>query len=144
MHSGSAKFDLSMDVSEADDGLCVILEYSTDLFERDTIQRMLGHYRVLLQSITAAPDTRLGDLALLAKAERKQVLFDWNQTATDYPREKCVHELFEKQAQQTPERIAAVFGNRKISYRELNSRANQLAHRLRKLKVGPDILVGVC
>src|SRR5437016_4705349 len=98
----------------------------------------------LLQGIVADPDESLSRLPLLTTAEREQLLVGWNDTYAEYPRDRCVHELFEEQVGRTPDATAVVFENQELSYRELNSRSNQLAHHLLKLGVGPDSLVGIC
>ncbi|MDH3438906.1 MAG: amino acid adenylation domain-containing protein, partial [Betaproteobacteria bacterium] len=117
--------------------------YSTDLFDAATIRRMLVHYERLLEGVVADPECRLSHLPLLSDAERNQLLVEWNDTANAFPR-KCVHELFEEQVACTPEATAVEYEGRKLSYRELNTRANQLAHHLIALGVGPEVLVGVC
>jgi len=141
--SGIAKFDLALFVIEAAEGLRAVVEYSTDLFEAETITRMLGHFEQLLTGIVADPDQRLSKLPLMTEAERHQLLVEWNITTTDYTRDKCIHELFEAQVECTPEAVAVVFEDRQLTYRELNRRANQLAHYLRKHGVGPEVLVGI-
>ena len=142
--SGTSKFDLSMSMSEVADGLKAEVEYCTDLFDAATIRRMLGHYQVLLEGIVANPDAHIDQLPLLTQAERHQLLVEWNQTDVDYPRDKCIHQLFEEQVERTPDAVAVVFEDQQLTYRELNERSNQLAHRLRKLGIGPDVLVGLC
>jgi amino acid adenylation domain-containing protein len=109
-----------------------------------SITRMLGHFQVLLEGMIANPNQRLIDLPLLSSSERHQLLVEWNQTASDYPRDRCIHELFEDQVERTPEAVAVVFDDQRLTYRELNERANQLARRLQRLGVGPDTLVGIC
>jgi amino acid adenylation domain-containing protein len=140
---GTAKFDLSLSMSEAPDGLKATLEYNTDLFDVATITRMVGHLQVLLDGIVADPEQRISELPLLTKAEKHQLLVDWNDTKRDYSKDKCIHELFEEQAEKTPYAIALVFEDQQLTYRELNNRANRLAHYLQKLGVVPDTLVGV-
>ncbi len=144
LHNGTAKFDLSLSLTETRDGLAGILEYSSDLFDAARIERLAGHFGRLLEGIVAAPGQRIGQLPLLTEAERHQLLVEWNDTATDYPRDRCVHELFEAQVARTPEAIAVVMGERQLGYRELDARANQLAHYLRGLGVGPEVMVGLC
>lgn len=119
------------------------VEYSTDLFDAATIRRMLDHFEVLLEGIVADPDQRLSTLGLLTEAERHRLLSEWNDTAIDYVNDRCIHKLFEAQAALTPELVAVVFEQEQITYRELNGRANQVAHYLRKRGVGPDVLVGI-
>jgi amino acid adenylation domain-containing protein/non-ribosomal peptide synthase protein (TIGR01720 family) len=137
------QFDLTLMVAEAGDGLTATLEYSTDLFAAATIERMAGHFRQLLDGIVADPERRVSEFSLLTRVERWQHLIEWNDTEASYPRGKCVHELFEQQVALTPEAIAVADEDRGLTYAELNARANQLAHRLRKLGVGPDTPVGL-
>jgi amino acid adenylation domain-containing protein len=144
LDTGTARLDLALFVVKRGMKWTCNLKYNTDLFDASNISRMLGHYRMLLESIVAAPDQRIGHVPLLSEAERHQVLVEWNDTAADYPRDRCVHQLFEDQAQQTPDAIAVVFEDQQLTYRELNEWANQLAHYLRNLGVGPEALVGIC
>jgi aspartate racemase len=140
----TAKFDLTLFVWEGGEGLKLEFEYNTDLFAAATVDRLLGHYQVLLEGIITNPEARLAELPLMAEAERRQVLAEWNQTATDYPREKSIHQLFAEQAEKAPDAVAVVFEDQQLTYRELNERANQLAHHLQKLGVRPETLVGIC
>ena len=142
--TGTSKLDLSVDMSEGPDGLKAVVEYCTDLFSREAILRLLNHFRVLLEGIVANPDQQITILPLLTTAERHQLLVEWNQTAAHYPRGKCLHELFEAQVERTPDAVAVTFEKQHLTYRELNERANQLAHHLRRLGVGPDVLVPIC
>lgn len=144
LDNGSAKFDWTLLLTEKAKGLQVRSEYSTDLFEAQTIRRFLRHYQHLLESVVAAPDQRLPDLALLDPVEREQLLDSWNRTTTVYERDRCVHELFESQAAEHPQAPALRSEGRTLTYAELNSRANQLARRLRACGVGPEVRVGVC
>jgi amino acid adenylation domain-containing protein len=132
----TAKFDLTLMLEEAREGIRGTLEYRTDLFDRATIERMAGHYRTLLEGIVEAPGRQVSELPMLTAEELHEILVAWNDTGTDYPADRCVHELFEAQAERTPDAVAVVFGDRQLSYRELNQRANQLAHQLRSLGVG--------
>ncbi len=140
----TAKFDLTLYVRESEEGFRVSLQYATDLFESSTIERMAGHFETLLEGIVADPERRISKLPLLTEAEQHQLLVEWNDTEADYPKDKCIHELFEDQVERTPDADAVVFEEQSLSYRELNNRANQLAHHLQKLGVGPDVLVGIC
>ncbi len=140
---GSAKFDLTLFVYEQRAGLKATLEYNIDLFDALTITRMLGHFQALLEGIVAAPESAISALPLLSEAERHQVLVEWNDTGTDYPKDQCIHHLFEAQVAQRPEAIALIFEAQRLTYHELNQRANQLAHYLRTLGVGPDVVVGL-
>jgi amino acid adenylation domain-containing protein len=142
--SETAKFDLTLSIAEGPAGPKGCFEYNTDLFDSSTIDRMLGHFRTLLEGIVANPEQPISELPLLTQAEGHQLLVEWNDAKTDYPRDRCIHELFEEQAEKYPEAVAVVFEDQHLTYRELNRRANQLAHHLRTLGVGPEVLVGVC
>ncbi|MBW4477607.1 MAG: amino acid adenylation domain-containing protein [Tolypothrix brevis GSE-NOS-MK-07-07A] len=143
-HSGRALFDLTLNVVDAKSELWGYWEYNTDLFDAGTIERMVGHFTNLLEDVVSQPEKCLSDLPLLTEPERQALLVDWNNTATDYPQDKCIHELFETQVEKTPDAVAVVFENQQLSYRELNTKANQLAHYLRSLGVKPEVLVGIC
>jgi amino acid adenylation domain-containing protein len=143
--TGTAKFDLTLLLAEAGaGGLSGVLEYRSDLFDRGTAERLAGHFRVLLEAAAADPDRRVGDLPLLRPDEERRVLHAWNATDADFPRDACIHQLFEAQAARTPDAVALVFGDESWTYRELDERANRLAHLLRAGGVGPGVLVGVC
>ena len=144
MAGETTKFDLTLSVNEGAPGLRAGLQYRTDLFDDATITRFLGHFKMLLEGIVANPEQRISDLPILNEAERHQLLVEWNETKRDYPKDKCIHELFEEQVKRTPETVAVVFEDQQLTYRELNSQANQLAHYLKKLGVGPEALVGIC
>jgi amino acid adenylation domain-containing protein len=139
--SGTTKFDLTLSLAKGEGGLTGLLEYSTDLFEAETIRRMLGHYQRLLESVVADPQRRLSELELLTEAEREQLVVEWNRTRSDYPREQSIRELFERQVELTPDRTAVAFEEEQLSYAELNRRANRLANYLRSLGVEPDTRV---
>jgi amino acid adenylation domain-containing protein len=140
----SAKFDLEFHLWESPEALRGQVIYSTDLFDDATITRMLGHFQTLLEGIVANPEQSLCELPLLTAAERQQLLIDWNNTRRDYPQNQYFHQLFEAQVELTPDAIALIFENQQLTYRELNIRANQLAHHLQQLGVVPDVLVGIC
>lgn len=147
----TARFDLLLYLTEieSDDDLTQgrrligAMEYNTDLFDRTTIRRMIGHLQALLAGITANPAQPVHQLPLLTSAERQQLLVEWNETRTSYPADRCVHQLAEAQAERTPHAIAAIWGEQWLTYDALNQRANQLAHYLRALGVGPDVVVGL-
>ena len=146
-----SQFDLSLSAFENDDGLSVELEYSTALFERETVQRWLGYWQRLLESMVADETQPVGELAWLPQAEREQVLRGFNDTAVAYPKEALIHELFEQQVKRTPEAVAVQYEDEQLTYAQLNAQANQLAHRLRGLKdeagaalVVPDARVAIC
>ncbi|MEH1767283.1 MAG: amino acid adenylation domain-containing protein [Nostoc sp.] len=141
--SGSTKFDLTLLMTETAQGLVGSLEYSTDLFESSTIIRMARHLQTLLFGIVANPQQRLSELPLLTEAE-KALLVKWNDTQAEYPKDQCIHQLFEAQVERTPDAVAVVFEDEQLTYCELNARANQLAHYLRSLGVKPEVLVGIC
>ncbi len=124
--------------------LSVRIIYDSCRFEAATISRMLGHLQTLLSGMVTNPEQRISALPLLTEAERHQLLVEWNNTQTPYPRDKCIHQLFEAQVQRTPDAVAVVFEDQQLTYRELNRRANQLAHYLLALGVGPEVLVGLC
>jgi amino acid adenylation domain-containing protein len=178
----STRFDLEFHLWESQDRLHGFCIYNRDLFDASTIERMVGHFQVLLQGIVAQPTQAIGELPLLTAAERHQLLVEWNNTASDYPKDKTIHQLFEEQVARTPDAVAVVMAEDKettrlsspksrrqgdkesevesiqnpklvlegskiqncLTYRELNARANQLAHHLQNLDVAPDVLVGLC
>lgn len=139
----TSMFDLTLYLTEGTAGLTATFEYNTDLFEADTIRRMGSHFKTMLEGIVINPEQRLSDLPLLTEGERRQLLVDWNNTTANYPRETCIHELFEAQVGRTPDKVAVVFEGEQLTYRELNDRANQLAHYLRKLGIRPEVLAGI-
>ncbi len=140
----TAKNDLILILADDPAGLKVKLEYRTDLFTQATIQRFLRHYQTLLEAVVTDPAQAVTRLAILPPGERQQVIADWNDTSSSERLDQCIHQLFENQRALTPDAIALHFKDRKLSYRELNARANQLAHYLRKLGVEPDSRVGIC
>ncbi|MFZ0538832.1 MAG: amino acid adenylation domain-containing protein, partial [Candidatus Sulfotelmatobacter sp.] len=142
--NGASKFDLTLFALEESGGLSFICEYNTDLFRADAIDRMLGHLEILLEGIVGNLDQHLSELPLLTREERKQILIGWNDTQVAYPQDVLLQGLFEAQVELTPEAVAVEYDGLQLTYRELNQRANQLAHYLRTLGVGPDTLVGVC
>jgi amino acid adenylation domain-containing protein len=141
--SQTAHFDLSLEITESEEGLTTALEYSTDLFDAATIERMLGHFQVLLEAIATNPEQRLSDLPLLTPVEQQQLLIEWNDIEAEYPKKQCIHHLFEAQVEQSPDAVAVVFGEQHLTYQELNDRANQLAHYLQKRGVQPEVLVAI-
>ncbi len=144
VETAAAKFDLSVNFEIVAEGLAGDITYDTDLFDANTIARLTGHLQTLLAGIVADPNRRLSELPLLTPTEQRQVLEEWNATAAQYPQDRCVHELFEAQVERTPDAVALVLDDQHLTYRELNARANQLAHHLRELTVGPEVLVGLC
>ncbi|RKI51355.1 amino acid adenylation domain-containing protein, partial [Corallococcus sp. AB049A] len=139
-----AKFDLSLGLREGRDGFVGTMEYATDLFDAATVQRMAGHFGVLLEAIAKKPDTRLGDLPLLTDPERQQLLIEWNPPASQVAQVPSIAAMVEAQVHRTPDALAVITPERQLTYRELDAKANQLAHRLRGLGVGPEVRVGLC
>ena len=141
---GTAKFDLTLSMENTADGLAGVWEYNADIFDKATIARMAGHFQTLLEAIVANPQQKVSSLRLLTEQERHQLLVDWNNTTKEYPSDKCIHQLFEEQVERSPDAEAVLFEDKQLTYRELNQRANCLAHHLRTLGVGPEVLVGIC
>jgi len=143
LDSGSAKYDITLTMSEGKDGLTGDVEYNTDLFNATTIVQMMAHYTGLLAAAVATPDRPLSGISMLTPVEHQRMLVDWNDTAVAYPDHHTIHQLFEEQVTLRPDAVAATFAGKKLSYNELNRRANQIAHYLRSLGVGPETVVGI-
>ncbi|AKQ66394.1 hypothetical protein A176_003306 [Myxococcus hansupus] len=139
-----SRFDLTLGFTESREGFAGGLEYCTALFERATVERLLGHLKALLKSAVAAPDRPLFELPLLDPSEHHRVLVEWNDTGSGGPSDACIHTLIERQVAASPEAVAVVSGDTSLTYRELDQRASQLATRLRGLGVGPEVRVGLC
>ena len=139
----TVRFDLEVNCWQNLEGLVIDWTYSRDLFDTTTIARMGEHFQNLLQAIILNPKATVKELPLLTPKEREQLLISWNNSKTDYPQEQCIHQLFEAQVERTPKAIAVVFEEQSLTYTELNHRANQLAHYLRTLGVGAEVLVGI-
>ncbi|OSP91507.1 non-ribosomal peptide synthetase [Burkholderia pseudomallei] len=141
----TAQFELTLSLQEAGDDIVGHLNYASALFDESTVRRYVTYWRRLLEGMTAgAADQTIVGLPLLDEAERKQVVYEWNTTERDYPIEQCIHQLFEAQVDRKPEAIALTFDGQRLSYAELNARANRLAHYLQARGVGPDRLVALC
>ena len=142
------KFDLSLILEEIETEQGSYLEgfweYDSHLFTDERITRMVGHFQTLLKGIVANPQQTVRELPLLTESEKQQLLVEWNQTQQDYPQNLCIHQLFEAWVEQTPDAIALIFKGEQLTYRELNSKANQLANYLQTLGVKPETLVGIC
>ncbi|NEO72661.1 condensation domain-containing protein, partial [Moorena sp. SIO3H5] len=136
--------DLEVYLWEALSGLEGYFVYDTDLFDRAIITGMMAHFQTLLQAIVANPQQKISKLPLITAAEKQKILHEWKKPKTDYPTDKCIHQLFEEQVENNPNGIALVFGQQKLTYSQLNSKANQLAHYLQKLGVVPETPVGIC
>ncbi|MBL8103446.1 MAG: amino acid adenylation domain-containing protein, partial [Anaerolineales bacterium] len=138
-----AQFDLTMMMAETDDGLAAALQYNTDLFDSVTIQRMLEHFHTLLRDIVSDPLKPISSYSLLSESEREKILVQWNETQTDYPRELCIHDLFQEQVKRTPNAVAVQFEDQNLIYKELDKRADELSRILIGQGVKPGILVGI-
>ncbi|MBW4672727.1 MAG: amino acid adenylation domain-containing protein [Desmonostoc geniculatum HA4340-LM1] len=126
------------------EGITLVWEYNSDLFDPATIDRMMGQYETLVEGIVANPDLQISQYPLLTPEQQQQLLVEWNATKTTYPQGKCIHQLVEAQVDKTPDAVAVIFGGQKLTYRQLNEQANQLAHYLKALGVKADTLVGIC
>nr|AXN93575.1 PuwA [Cylindrospermum moravicum CCALA 993]AXN93584.1 PuwA [Cylindrospermum alatosporum CCALA 994] len=144
MQTETAKRDLTLSLIENGEGLEGSWEYNRDLFDESTIMQMAGHFQTLLAEIVANPTQRIAHLPMLSESEQQRLLVEWNDTQADYPTHLCLHQWFEQQVQRTPEAVAVVWEDQRLTYSELNHRANQLAHYLQTLGVDADVLVGIC
>jgi amino acid adenylation domain-containing protein/thioester reductase-like protein len=141
---GTSPMDLDAACYEDREGIRVIFLYRTALFDRATVERLARQFQTLLQAVTVHPEHRLSELPLLTESERKLIVSDWNDAHADLPHDDCVHHLFERQAEKTPDATAVVFEKGQLSYKQLDRRANQLAHYLRARGVGPEMPVAIC
>jgi amino acid adenylation domain-containing protein len=141
---GTSKFDLTLHLIEGGGGTRATIEYNTDLFDAATIERMLGHYHMLLQGIIANPNRRISEFPILTDMEEQQIICRWNDSARDYSEDPCIHQLIEAQVEKSPDAIAVVFEKTQLTYSELNRRANQLAQYLRRSGVGAEDAVAIC
>ena len=142
--SEMAKFDLTLTAGETNGRLDGLLEYNTDLFDAATAKRMVQHFERLLEAAVLNPDVQVSRMQLLSRDERRQILFEWNDTQAEYNSEQCIHELFERQVAATPDAIGVVHNDQRLTYQELNAQANKLAHYLRRLGISTGSVVGVC
>ncbi|HEX8273688.1 MAG TPA: amino acid adenylation domain-containing protein [Longimicrobiaceae bacterium] len=139
-----AKFDLTLSLTEVGGTIRGGLEYRSALWDAATVERMAGHFLAVLAGVAAAPGARLSELELLGGTERRQVLEAWSRSAEAHPAERCIHRLFESQAERTPDAVALTSGSESLTYAELERRADRLARRLRSVGVGPEARVGLC
>ncbi|MGK8867911.1 pyoverdine non-ribosomal peptide synthetase PvdD [Pseudomonas aeruginosa] len=139
----TAQFDLTLDIQEDENGIWASFDYATDLFDASTVERLAGHWRNLLRGIVANPRQRLGELPLLDAPERRQTLSEWNPAQREYAVQGTLQQRFEEQARQRPQAVALIFDEQRLSYGELNARANRLAHCLIARGVGADVPVGL-
>jgi amino acid adenylation domain-containing protein len=141
--NAATQFDLTFSFTEAEGALFGLLQYSVDLFEDSTARRITQHFHVLAEEVVKTPEKRISELCLLSACERQQVLFEWNSTRTAYPRDRCVHHMFEAQVERNGKQSAVVSDTGELTYAELNERSNRLAHYLRSQGIGPEGIVGV-
>lgn len=143
MHNRTAKFELTMLMEQTESGLGGTLEYSTDLFDRETILRMIEQFLQVLEAAADDPERTVAGLPMLTERERQLLLKEWNGATADFPSDLCLHHLFEQQAERYAERVAVTYEDHSLTYAELNRRANQLAHHLQRKGVRPGMLVGL-
>ena len=141
--SETAKFDLTLNLEESGNILNGDFEYNTDLFKPDTISRIIKYYLRILETISANREVKIEDIELIDEEEKHKLLVEWNDTKVDYPRDKCIHQLFEEQVTKTPDNIAVVFEDKQLTYAELNKKSNQLANYLRKHGVKTQEIVAL-
>ncbi|WP_406841310.1 pyoverdine non-ribosomal peptide synthetase PvdD [Pseudomonas aeruginosa] len=141
--SRTAQFDLTLDLTDEEQRFCAVFDYATDLFDASTVERLAGHWRNLLRGIVANPRQRLGELPLLDAPERRQTLSEWNPAQREYVVQGTLQQRFEEQARQRPQAVALILDEQRLSYGELNARANRLAHCLIARGVGADVPVGL-
>ena len=144
IESGIAPFDLDLTIVEKEGKQSIFIRYNTDIYDTIAIERLKGHFQTLLEAIVQDSEKRIFDLPLLTEAEHHQISFIWNDTKSDYCRDRRIDQLFETQVERSPEAVAVVFEDKQLTYDELNCRANQLAHHLRTLGVGAEVPVGIC
>ncbi|MGF9819232.1 amino acid adenylation domain-containing protein [Brevibacillus agri] len=144
IENGTSKIDIAMFVKDFGEELKVIIEYNSDLFDNESMKRLLNHYLLLLKSVLVNPEQQIELVSFISDVELRQVLVEWNQKDSKYPDDKCIHELFEEQVERTPDRVALAFEDKQLTYRELNQRANKLANYLIMKGVGPEVPVGIC
>ena len=140
----AAKFDLQLDLAEEGGRIVGGLNYAVALFDEATIKRQAGYLMAMLEAMASDQKQEVAGIDVLEEEERKLLLEEWNATEAEYPEDKCIHELFEEQVRRTPEAIALVYEEQRLSYEELNRQANQLAHYLKRQGVAPDARVGIC
>ena len=140
---GVAQFELSLDAIELSEGICLRMQHNSDLFDAGWVERLLANFQALLEAVVADPTQPISALPVVSAAERQQIVVQWNDTAAPFPRDRCLHELFEAQARRSPEAIALIDGDRVVTYAELDSLSNRVAQRLRAAAVGRDVPVGV-
>ncbi|HEX3048370.1 MAG TPA: amino acid adenylation domain-containing protein [Bacillota bacterium] len=143
LENKTAKFDLTLQATESENGINLVIEYATTLFKRETMARLAAHFQNILQTIVINRESSLDTIEMLSIAERRQILIEFNDTHAEYPSDKIVYRMFEDQVEKSPEHKAVVFADQSLTYRELNGKANQLAWRLREKGVKPGCIVGI-
>ncbi len=144
LHDYKAPHDSELTLAIREDGGECLWAYNTEVLDEESVVQMQQGFTTFLQGIVSDPQQRISDLPLLTQKEQQQMLVEWNATQAAYPSDKCVHQLFEAQVERSPDALAVVYEDEQVTYRELNRRANQLAHYLQKLGIGPEVLVGIC
>ena len=137
-------FELNLEITELPESLLANFKYNSDVLEAQTVAQIAEHFQNLLTAVVQNPETPVGKLSMLSEREKQKILVAWNETKTDYPQDISIHQLFESQVEKTPDAIAVVFESEKLTYSELNNKANQLAHYLQKLGVKPKAHLGIC
>lgn len=144
VESATARFDIELQLWKAGEIIRGFFEYSSDLFEKSTIDRFTEHFLTLLENIPKHHQIPISDIPVMSEQERQRILYAWNDTCVEYAKDLCVHQLFEQQVLKTPDNAAVIFGDRKLTYKELNDRANQLSRYLIKMGAGPETFIGIC
>ncbi|RHC79098.1 non-ribosomal peptide synthetase [Parabacteroides merdae] len=139
-----SKFDITFIITEQCDTIRCDIEYNTDLYDQKRLERMIEHLKILVESVVSNPTINISELEILTPDEKYKLFTKWNNTNFDYPKDKCIHQLFEEQVEKNPENIAVIYGEESLTYKELNKKSNQLAHYLREKGVKPDSFVGIC
>ncbi len=143
-HACTERFTLRLSCAQRADLLSIELHYDCNVFRIEDIERLLGQFQTLLKSVAGTPEAPISELEILGGPEQKRLLVEFNDTEVEYPKGKCIHQLFEEQVERTPNNVAVVFRDLRLTYAQLNARANQLAHYLCTLGVGPEVPVGIC
>lgn len=143
METNTSKFDLSLTITQVEGGLEGHIEYSTELFRKSSIERLIQHFLAILETVVTSPEDKLADIQMINEGEKKLILSGFNQTENKFDHDLLIHELFERKAEQTPDKIALQFAGQTVTYQELNEQSNQLAHKLREYGVKEEVLISV-
>ncbi|MEH2238964.1 non-ribosomal peptide synthetase [Nostoc sp.] len=144
LYTCTERFNIKLSCRPKDNFLSAEFHYDSNLFSAQDIVDLAEQFHKLVESATDHPEAAISELEILSDRARNQLLFEFNQTQTNYPQDKCIHQLFEEQVERTPNNITVTFSDKKLTYSELNARANQMAHYLQRFGVGPEVLVGIC